>query len=230
MATTKKKAPASKATRASKSTGSTKKSASTSRSKAAKTMKTTKGSKGSAIGIRRLKSTSWVSILEALVIGAFGVLILMDATKFQTLIFYVIGIFLMVKGAYKVVNYFAMHGNTDFYNNDLFYGVIALILGIMAVVLSDVLGEVVAIMIGAWMIYGALVRLNVAIKLHAAGVKEWFYILIFALVMMALGIYAIIAAGDAAVMQYLGIAMIAVAVFSIFDDVIFIRNLDKLEG
>lgn len=75
-----------------------------------------------------------------------------------------------------------------------------------------------------------MVRLNIAIKLHAAGVKEWFYILIFALVMMALGIYAIIAAGDAAVMQYLGIAMIAVAVFSIFDDVIFIRNLDKLEG
>ncbi len=219
MATAKKKAPASKATRASKSTSSTKKSA-----------KATKTSKGSAIGIRRLKSTSWVSILEALVIGAFGVLILVDANKFQTLIFYVIGIFLMVKGAYKVVNYFAMHGNTDFYNNDLFYGVIALILGIMAVVLSDVLGEVVAIMIGAWMIYGALVRLNVAIKLHAAGVKEWFYILIFALVMMALGIYAIIAAGDAAVMQYLGIAMIVVAVFSIFDDIIFIRNLDKLEG
>lgn len=163
-------------------------------------------------------------------IGAFGVLILMDADKFQTLIFYVIGIFLMVKGAYKVVNYFAMHGRNDFYNNDLFYGVVALILGIMAVVLSDLLGEVVAIMIGAWMIYGALVRLNIAIKLHAAGVKEWFYILIFALVMMALGIYAIIAAGDAAVMQYLGIAMIAVAVFSIFDDVIFIRNLDKLEG
>lgn len=227
MATTKKKASASKSTRASKSTSSAKTSRTTKSASAAKTMRKPKGAN---LGIRRLKSTSWVSILEALVIGAFGVLILMDADKFQTLIFYVIGIFLMVKGAYKVVNYFAMHGRNDFYNNDLFYGVVALILGIMAVVLSDLLGEVVAIMIGAWMIYDALVRLNIAIKLHAAGVKEWFYILIFALVMMALGIYAIIAAGDAAVMQYLGIAMIAVAVFSIFDDVIFIRNLDKLEG
>lgn len=198
--------------------------------KSTKTAKATKASKGVELGIRRMKSVSWLAILEALIIGAFGVLVLVDADKFQTLIFYVIGIFLMVKGAYKIVNYFAMHGRNDFYNNDLFYGVIALVLGILAVVMSDELGKLVAIIVGAWMIYGALVRLNMAVKLHAAEVKEWFYVMLFALVMMALGIYAIIAANNegAPVMQYLGVAMIVVAILSILDDVFFIRSLDKI--
>ncbi len=194
--------------------------------------KTTKASakrdRGVEIGIKRLKSVSWLSILEALIIGAFGVLILIDANTFQRLIFYAVGIFLMVKGAYKIVNYFAMHGRFDFYNNDLFYGVIALILGIIAVVLSEQLSWLVGAIVGVWMIYGSLVRLNSAIKLQAAGVKQWFYVLLFALIMMALGIYAIIAASDGSAMQYLGIAMIAVAVLSVVDDAVFIHNIDKL--
>ncbi len=222
MATTKKKTAAKSTTRksAGKTTGKT----------ARKTTKASsrKDNRGVELGLRRLKSVSWISIMEALAIGVFGVLILIDSATFQRLIFYAVGIFLMVKGAYKIVNYFAMHGRFDFYNNDLFYGVIALILGIIAVVLSEQLSWLVGAIVGVWMIYGSLVRLNTAIKLQAAGVKEWFYVLIFALVMMALGIYAIIAANDGSAMKYVGMAMIAVAVLSIIDDFVFMRNIDKL--
>lgn len=218
MATTKKKTAAKSTTRKSTGKSTAKTSRSTSR----------KDNKAVELGVRRLKSVSWVSILEALVIGAFGILILIDSETFQRLIFYAVGIFLMVKGAYKIVNYFAMRGRFDFYNNDLFYGVIALILGIIAVVLSEELSWLVGAIVGVWMIYGSLVRLNTAIKLQAAGVKQWFYVLIFALAMMALGIYTIIAANDAPAVKYIGIAMIVVAVLSIIDDFVFMRNIDKL--
>ena len=42
-----------------------------------------------------------------------------------------------MKGVYKIVNYFAVHGKYDFYNNDLLYGIIALIFGILSVVLWE---------------------------------------------------------------------------------------------
>lgn len=64
MATTKKKASASKSTRASKSASSAKTSRTTKSASAAKTMRKPKGAN---LGIRRLKSTSWVSIF-----GSFG--------------------------------------------------------------------------------------------------------------------------------------------------------------
>ena len=48
----------------------------------------------------------------------------------------------------------------------------ALVFGIIAVVLWEQLSGAIGIVVGAWMIYGALVRMNTAIKLHAANVKQ----------------------------------------------------------
>ncbi len=176
--------------------------------------------------VRRAKSAGWLAIFESLVIGALGILLLTHPDGMIRLIFYVVGIFLIIKGVYKIINYFAMHGKYDFYNNDLLYGTIALIFGVIAVVMWEQLGDVIGIAVGAWMIYGSLVRMNAAIKMHSAGIKEWFYVLLLAMVMMALGIYMIISVGI--VIAVIGWMMIAAAVIGILDDIIFIRHLDAV--
>ena len=176
--------------------------------------------------IRRAKSTSWLAILESLVIGALGALLLIDPDGMVKTIFYVVGIFLIIKGVYKIINFFAVHGKYDFYNNDLLYGIVALVFGIIAVVLWESLGRVIGVVVGAWLIYGALVRINVAIKMHAAGLKEWFYVLMLSLVMMALGVYMVISVG--AIMAVVGWMMIIGAIVGIIDDIFFIRNLDAV--
>ena len=176
--------------------------------------------------IRRAKSASWLAILESLIIGALGVMFLLDPEGVSKTIFYVIGIFLIIKGVYKIINFFAVHGKYDFYNNDLLYGIIALVFGIIAVVLWESLSKVIGVVVGAWLIYGALVRINTAIKMHAAGAKEWFYVLLLSMIMMALGIYLIVSIK--AVPVLIGWLMIAGAVVGIIDDVFFIRNLDAV--
>lgn len=214
------------------------------KSTAKKSAKTTSGSRASAKAssskkqsrssksgfempiIRRAKSTSWLAILESLVIGALGALLLIDPEGMVKTIFYVVGIFLIIKGVYKIINFFAVHGKYDFYNNDLLYGIVALVFGIIAVVLWESLGRVIGVVVGAWLIYGALVRINVAIKMHAAGVKEWFYVLMLSLVMMALGVYMVISVG--AIMAVVGWMMIVGAIVGIIDDIFFIKNLDTV--
>lgn len=176
--------------------------------------------------IRRAKSTSWLAILESLVIGALGALLLIDPEGMVKTIFYVVGIFLIIKGVYKIINFFAVHGKYDFYNNDLLYGIVALVFGIIAVVLWESLGRVIGVVVGAWLIYGALVRINIAIKMHAAGIKEWFYVLMLSLVMMALGIYMVISVG--AILAVVGWMMIVGAIVGIVDDIFFIKNLDTV--
>lgn len=176
--------------------------------------------------IRRAKSTSWLAILESLVIGALGFLLLVDPEGMVKTIFYVVGIFLIIKGVYKIINFFAVRGKYDFYNNDLLYGIVALVFGIIAVVLWESLGRVIGVVVGAWLIYGALVRINVAIKMHAVGIKEWFYVLMLSLVMMALGIYMVVSVG--AILAVVGWMMIAGAIVGIVDDIFFIKNLDTV--
>ena len=175
---------------------------------------------------KKLKTIGWMAILESLVIGALGIILIVNATGVARLIFYILGIFLIVKGAYKILDYFATRGQYDFYNNDLLYGIIALVFGVVAVVLWEQLTQVTGIVVGAWMIYGALVRLNAAIKLRAAHVKNWLYVLLLSLVMLALGIYVIINMGAA--LWIIGWAMIAAAVVGILDDLAFIKYLDKI--
>lgn len=219
---------ASKKTASKKSTRSTK-SAGTKTTKTASSTKTSSrksAPKAAAPVVRRAKSVSWLAILESLVVGALGVLFLINPDGILKVIFYVVGIFLVVKGVYKIINYFAMHGRYDFYNNDLLYGIIALVFGVVAVVLWEQLGRFIGIVVGAWMIYGALVRMNTAIKMHTAGIKEWFYVLLLSMVMLALGIYMVISAS--AVPTVIGWVMVASAVVGIVDDLIFIRHLDAV--
>ena len=185
-----------------------------------------KAAKGMAPVLQMAKSTGWLAILESIIIGALGAVLIINPEGIMRVIFYVVGIFLMVKGVYKIVNYFAIHGRYDYYNNDLIYGIIALVFGVIAVVLWEQLTGAIGIVVGAWMIYGALVRLNTAIKLHAAGVKEWFYVLLLSLVMLALGIYMIVSVG--VVITVVGWVMVAAAVLGIIEDIVFLRNVDAV--
>lgn len=222
---------ASKKTTAKKAAGTTAKSTRASKSSSAKrTANRKQSAKRSGLDVpvmKRAKSTGWLAIFESLVIGALGILLLINPNGMVKTIFYVVGIFLIIKGVYKIINYFAVRGKYDFYNNDLLYGIIALVFGIVAVVLWEQLGKFIGIVVGAWMIYGALVRMNTAIKMHTAGIKEWFYVLLLSMVMLALGVYMIISVG--AILTIIGWVMIAGAVIGIIDDVIFMRHLDVLD-
>ncbi len=176
--------------------------------------------------LQMAKSSGWLAILESIIIGALGMILIWNPEGIMRVIFYVVGIFLMVKGVYKIVNYFAIHGRYDYYNNDLLYGIIALVFGVIAVVLWEQLTDAIGIVVGAWMIYGSLVRMNTAIKLHAAGVKEWFYVLLLSLVMLALGIYMIVSMG--VVVTVVGWIMVAAAVIGIIEDIMFLHNVDAV--
>lgn len=176
--------------------------------------------------IKRAKSTGWMAVMESILVGILGLILVINPTGILKVIFYVVGLFLIVKGVYKIVNYFAVHGKSDFYNNDLLYGVIALIFGVLAMVLWEQLGGVIGIVVGAWMVYGALVRMNTAIKLNAAGVSQWIYVLVLSLLMLAIGVYMIINVG--AVLTMVGWLMMIAAVIGIVDDIIFMRHLDAI--
>lgn len=220
-----KKPAAKKATTKKSSTStSTAKAGASKRSSSAKSTKSTKQNDRPVI--RRAKSTSWMAILESLIVGALGIMLLVNPDGMFKIIFYVVGIFLIIKGVYKIINYFAVHGKYDFYNNDLLYGIIALVFGILAVVLWEQLGKLIGIAVGAWMIYGALVRMNTAIKMHTAGIREWFYVLLLSMIMLALGIYMVISAS--AIPMVIGWIMIAAAGIGIVDDILFIRHLDAV--
>lgn len=177
------------------------------------------------IGIN-IKRKAWFAIIESLVVLIFGILIVVWPNITILVAANILGVIFIASGIYQIINYFVVKGQTDFFNNGLLAGVLSLIVGIAAIVIGEDLANIFRIVIGIWLIYESLVRMNTAIKLHAVGVKAWSYILIIAICMLVVGIFITFNTG--AVMMLIGWMMILSGIFSIVSDVMFIQYVDTV--
>ncbi len=173
-----------------------------------------------------IKKSAWSAAIESLVIMVFGILLVVWPEVTVTVIANVLGAIFIVSGIYQIINYFVSKGQNDFFDNGLLSGVLALLIGIAAIVIGEDIANVFRIIIGIWMVYEALVRINTSIKLRAAGIKIWSYTLIIALVMLALGLFVTFNAG--AVIQLIGWMMILTGIVGIVGDIMFIQHVNTI--
>lgn len=175
---------------------------------------------------KRLKNSAWMAIFESLAIAVLGIFLIAWPDTAIRVIAYVAGVFFIIKGAYQIILYFMIKGQNDFLNNGLLAGVISLLVGIAVLVMGEELATVFRIVIGVWMVYESLVRLDTAIKLHAAKIDAWKYIVILAICMLVIGIF--ITFYNGAVITLIGWMMIATGIIGIISDVTFIQYVNEL--
>ena len=124
--------------------------------------------------------------------------------------------------------YFYKKGSEDIYNYELVYGIIALLLGIVIIVGNQMIGALLRMAIGIWILYNGVIRLGLAVKLQKLNPdnKIWISMLILAIVILFCGIYIIATPGI--VMVTIGIVMIVYAIMDIIEEIIFMRNVKDL--
>lgn len=172
------------------------------------------------------KKTGWISILEAVIFAIIGAILVWKPIETVTFISYLLGIIFIVIGIAKTVNYFLSKGKYDFYNHDLIFGLMAIVIGIVTIVCSNTIGSIFRIIIGIWIIYSSLIRLSLSIKLRTQNISVWIYSLILAIVMFICGLY--IALNSGSVVVTIGIIMIVYSVIDIAENIIFMRNVKDI--
>ena len=173
-----------------------------------------------------LKKSAWFSVAESLAILIFGILIVVWPDITIQVIANILGAVFIISGIYQIINYFVVKGQQDFFNNSLLSGVLALILGVAVLLIGENLANIFRIVIGVWIVYESLVRINTAIKLHSVGIKSWQFVLIIALCMLVIGIFITFNTG--AIMQLIGWMMILSSIFGIVGDFVFIQNVNSV--
>lgn len=176
-----------------------------------------------------LKRSAWAAIIESLVTVILGILLIAWPDTIVKIIAYVAGVFFVVKGLYQIILYFMIKGQHDFFNNDLLYGVISVLVGIVAFVMGGDLANVLCLIIGIWLIYESLVRMSTSLKLHSAGMGIWKYVLLIALIMLAIGLVVVFYKGEAVIMLC-GWMMIISGIIGIIGDIMFIQQVNELTG
>lgn len=173
-----------------------------------------------------IKQSAWMAMFESLATAVLGVFLIAWPDVAIKVIAYVAGAFFVIKGGYQVINYFITKGQNDFFNNNLLSGVISILAGVAILIMGEDIANVFRIVVGIWMIYESLVRINTAIKLHSVGLSIWKHILILALCMLVVGVF-ITFNGDA-IMTLVGWMMVLTGVFGLISDVMFIQYVNEL--
>ena len=171
-----------------------------------------------------IKKSAWSSAIESLAILVLGILFIAWPDTMVKIVAYIVGAIFIVKGAYQVINYFIEKGQNNFFNNNLLFGVISILIGVAALVIGEDIANVFRIVVGIWMIYESLVRVNTAIKLSSDNISDWKYVMIIALIIMLLGIF--VTFND--VTTVIGWMMIVAGLVGIVGDIMFIQRIDAL--
>ena len=173
-----------------------------------------------------LKKTGMYSLISSIVFAILGIVLIAYPNGTITVISYIIGIMFFLVGAYKALNYFSNKGNYDLYNYDLAFGIIAIILGIVTIAYGSQIFSIFRILIGLWIIYSAIIRLSLSLKLKTLGTNAWKYSLILSIVMLICGIYAI--ANNGIIIVTIGVIVLIYAIIDIIESIIFLNNVNDL--
>lgn len=167
-----------------------------------------------------------LQIVESLIMIFLGVILICNPDTAVEVIMNILGAIFVIVGAYKIINYLLTKKKYDFYNYDALFGIMACILGIVTICYSREVLQALQIVLGVWIIYSALVRMSVSIKLKRLDIKVWTYSLILSLVMFCCGLFLLL--NPAVVVTTLGIVMIIYSIFDIIEEVILIENVKEI--
>ncbi len=173
-----------------------------------------------------LKKTGWTDILVSVIFAVIGVFMIIKTDVATKVIGYVVsGIFIFI-GIVKIINYFISKGKYDFYNYDMLYGIIAIIIGIITIYYSNLIESMFRIIIGIWIIYSGLIRLTLSIKLHSASINVWSVSLVLSIIMIMGGLYMLFNSGT--IVLTIGIIMLLYSISDLIESIIFVKYVDKV--
>ena len=102
----------------------------------------------------------------------------------------------------------------------------ACILGIITLIYNSEVLRALQMIIGIWIIYTAVVRMSVSIKLKRLELNVWTYSLILSIIMFGCGLFVIL--NPEMVVITLGVIMIIYSVIDIIEDIILVKNVKEI--
>ena len=173
-----------------------------------------------------LKKAGWTSVITSLVFGIIGLIMIFYPRTTMQFISTVLGIFFIIVGIVKIINYFVSKGNSTLFTNDIAWGLIAVILGLVTMVYSSTIENIFRIMIGIWIIYSGFTRFTLSFRLKGVNDKVWALVLVLAVLMVIGGLYVTFYPG--ALILTLGVIILIYAIMDLIESFIFMRNMKDI--
>ena len=89
-----------------------------------------------------LKKVGWTSIITSIILLIIGIIMIYNPETTMQFISTILGIFFIMIGIIKLINYFIAKGNSVLYDNEIAFGVISIIVGLVVMVYSNTIENI----------------------------------------------------------------------------------------
>lgn len=140
----------------------------------------------------RLRDLRSSSVLPALLCLVFGIVLIIWPDISSNFICYAIGAAIMLVGVIFVIRYIRKDLVRDFYRKDLVIGLIAISLGLVALLRVELIKGLIPTILGIVVLFSGIVKLQNAIDMFRMQYTYWYVILILSLLNVGFGILLIL--------------------------------------
>ena len=177
-----------------------------------------------------LKKETIISLVTTIIFFVIGTILYLKPIATIAAITYIIEAVLIITGIVTVINYIKVDVRYDVFSLGFVQGIVCILIALFLIVNPNLITTILPIVIGIWMIFGSLTRIQIAIKLSALGSKTSVWYILFAVIMFAIGIVCVCNPfGTAAIIvKMLGLGIVAYSIIDLMEEICILSFISKL--
>ncbi len=166
---------------------------------------------------------NYSDLLSSVLFFILGLILFTNPNAVVKFISYVLGGILIVVGLYKSVNYYIQDKRLGVVNrNEIAFGITAIVLGIIFIVLASAIEFLIRVVFGAWMIIEGLNKISRTFY-TTDRTSKFYTLLVIGIVFIGAGIYVVMSSN--LVLQIIGLFMVIYAIIDLVSFFIYNKNV-----
>ena len=129
---------------------------------------------------RLFRKIMWIEIAISIVLILIGVIFLIWPGISVQILSILFGIIILASGIMNIYGYMKRK-NFPIFKFHLVYGILSVILGILTIINPFTFSQVVTVFIGVWMLYLAIVKIDLSLRLKTINESSWSLLLVSAI-------------------------------------------------
>lgn len=173
-----------------------------------------------------LKNLGYMSVSQDILLILFGILLLNTSFWISDIFVISIAAFFILKGIIKICKYCIAKGVSEFYSDEIFFGLGSIILGILVIAAKSFILWVFRLGLGIYILYGALEDIYISLKIKKLDVGIWLPMFILAVITAAFGLGVLLYKG--LVTKLSAIVIIVYAIVDLVQNALFIKKANEI--
>ena len=176
--------------------------------------------------LETIKKSCKESFIAAFLLIVFAIVLLINPENFMSSAINVFGYIGVFFGVLNIVFYFRISKEKRLYSTNFRNGLLLFLSGVIAFFKTDILNDMITILIGGYLIFRNVDRANMAMTLQSYTKRTWIFILITSMINILLGLFIAINPFE----NWVSLKTLLAILIMVSEGIIIIQNLVILLG